>query len=185
MSPLDQLPNVSHSHQTTDWVKSEMRVLKDVLAVLDFNYIDRKDWSFTLNKGSFSCVKKSDPRLRILLFVDHENKLSCRFYPALHPNPFAVAVCLKGFDPLVRDAVRERLATLTPYYMDPRDPAFSLWTFLPQAGNIVARYDVLFLREAPCDLPFDPEFAERLSTQLAENFDRAHSIGFVEWDLGQ
>ena len=151
--------------------------LKIVAAAIGTNFINWPYWKFECQKGSLtfryhfhencdSCEKNQHKVIKI--FVDTDQRLArkegiAHFFRDEYGkyNPIAVGIELGYEDPFIRKNIRDFLRKhFGDLYLDPVT-GHSKYYLDPSKHY----YDIAFLREGPCDYPYD-RFIREISAEV-------------------
>lgn len=136
-----------------------------VAAAIAVHYVPG-DWVFRANEGSVTFQNPDAPHEVVTVFVDAGNELAQKEGLSLHPDPIVVAIELTALHPFQRRCVRDYLrAQHGNLYCDPRQNHPK--RFL-QPRNTEHFFDILFLREGPCDLDVPQVTLGRVSSLVGQ-----------------
>jgi len=185
----DELKLDCEFYQTTPLVQTPHRIknLKIVAAAIGTYFINKSYWTFECQKGSLTfrhhfhknCdLCKKDQYKVIKIFVDVGKKLAQKERVAhfFRDDPIAVAIELSYEDPFVRKSIRDFLRKhFNRLYLDPLagHPKYRL-------NPIEHCYDIIFLREGPCDYPIDDEIFKEISKEIDRMLNALEEVNGVE-----
>ena len=177
MSIFDELQNefTGTCYHTKPLSRTPQRIpnLKIVASAIGTNFINKPYWEFECQEGSLtfrhhfhencdSCKKNQHKVIKIFVDVDKKMAIKEGVDSFVGDDPIAVAIELGYEDPFVRKNIRDFLRNhFGNLYLDPVKDHSKYW--LNPSGHY---YDIVFLREGPCEYPIDERFFEEISAEI-------------------
>ena len=182
----DELKLDCDFYQTTPIVQTPHRInnLIIVAAAIWTNFINGPFWVFDCERGSLTlrehfhkdctlCEKNQHKIIKI--FVDVGKKMAQKegVDHLLGDDPIAVGIELSYEDPLVRQSIRDFLRNhFGKFYLDPLANHFKY--HLNPSEHC---YDIVFLREGPCEYPYE-EYLREISVEVESKIGKRNRMDF-------